>query len=134
MLIAACMCPCPAQSFLFSQKEPGFGWLGTVYTCWHHGFAAVVMCIGIYTEKPWVWRHGLIIAIDIADWIRLVWAEFFPPGVLWVSALFAEGTDKKARNGLLVLMYAFHHGATLTFGYQCCLYFYDDTEAQYLGS
>lgn len=128
------MCNSLGLTYIFLQREPGFGWLLMFRTFFHHGVGAIVVLLGICTDKPWVWRHGVLIGIDVADWISLFWNQFFRPGPLWVSAAYATDVEYKMRVFNLALVFFVHHGAGIAFGVPCCLYLSHIPEVQWFGS
>jgi hypothetical protein len=110
------------------QEEPGmmFFWLGQ--TVLHHAWGGLLMCVGYWTGRPWLWRHGMLTEVgglDMLDFAKLAYSKLRPPGPFPMCNAMG--------NPIYVPFTCFHHIVGCIVGLPVCVYFADRPEFQWFG-
>jgi len=108
--------------------KPERAWLVFMCTLFHHGTAGLLMYIGMITQTPWIWRHGLLTQLfgsDLLDFARMAWNILLPPGSWPTSSIM----KKPEFVGVIVM----HHLTSLLAGLPGSIYFADQPEFQFMG-
>eukprot|EP00929_Paragymnodinium_shiwhaense_P022835 TRINITY_DN14469_c0_g1_i2.p1 TRINITY_DN14469_c0_g1~~TRINITY_DN14469_c0_g1_i2.p1 ORF type:complete len:346 (+),score=46.33 TRINITY_DN14469_c0_g1_i2:92-1129(+) len=94
----------------------------------HHSLAAVLMYIGMVTQSPWIWRHGLFVQLggsDLLDFLKLAWCLLLPPGPF--------PTNLAVKSKQFCVFLPLHHSVSLLAGVPTAVYFADRAEFQFMG-
>lgn len=109
--------------------EPASLWIANIFCFCHHGTGGLLMLVGVLTQQPWVWRHGLFTQLwgmDIADFVRIAWCKMFPPGPFPMR----NGVKKPEMIGFCL----FHHTVSLLGGLPGSVYMIDCKEFLWMGA
>eukprot|EP00933_Yihiella_yeosuensis_P066154 TRINITY_DN7025_c1_g1_i4.p1 TRINITY_DN7025_c1_g1~~TRINITY_DN7025_c1_g1_i4.p1 ORF type:complete len:362 (-),score=38.63 TRINITY_DN7025_c1_g1_i4:345-1403(-) len=110
------------------HDDPGamLFWLGA--TVVHHAWGGALMYMGYTTNRPWLWRHGMLTEVgglDLLDFAKIAYAKLFPPGSFPMSVAL--------ESPLYLPFTASHHTVGIIVGLPVCIYFSDLPEFQWFG-
>lgn len=118
----------PVVEMLGLQDDPAVLWISNFHTVAHHGTAGLLMLLGIITDRPWIWRHGLLTQLwgmDIADFVRVAWCMLLPPGPFPMRNTF--------RVPVMIAFWMFHHTTSLLAGIPGSIYLQGSLHFQWMG-
>jgi len=94
----------------------------SVKTILHHGWGGTLMLAGIYFNKPFLWRHGMLTeagGLDIYEFVGLLRAKFSSGN--WPFSEFVKNTGIC---GVLIT----HHLVGSSICFPLCIYYSDNYE------
>lgn len=109
-------------------SDPGDNFVGLVKTALHHSWGGLLMLFGMISQKPWLWRHGMLTEVgglDLLELLQVTYCKLRPPGCRPVCDFL--------KSNAYIPFVSFHHSVGLAVGLPVNMYFADRFQFQLFG-